>query len=179
MKRKAKAKRASKKVVRKVAKKVQAIPVGYNAVTLYLAIQGAAQVIEFYKKVFGAKELMRMPGPAGKLGHVEIKVGDSRVMLADERGRWLLGPHPEARSEYRLRTRERSFRIDRYFVDTNGVKWVVDYKTSEHEGGGLEGFLDQQRERYASQLDGYAQALGGARRGLYFPLQRGWREWSD
>ena len=80
MKRKAKAKKATKKV----AKKVQPIPAGYNVVTPYLAIQGAAAAIEFYKKVFGAKELMRMPGPQGKLGHVEIKVGDSKVMLADE-----------------------------------------------------------------------------------------------
>jgi len=92
MKRKAKAKKVSKKVskkavkkaVKKVAKKVQAIPKGYNAVTPYLAIQGAAAAIDFYKKVFGAMELMRMPGPAGKLGHVEIRVGDSKVMLADE-----------------------------------------------------------------------------------------------
>ena len=76
MKRKTKAK--------KPAKKVQPIPAGYNVVTPYLAIQGAAAAIEFYKKVFGAKELMRMPGPQGKLGHVEIKVGDSKVMLADE-----------------------------------------------------------------------------------------------
>jgi len=53
----------------------------------------------------------------------------------------------------------------------------VDYKTSEHEGGGLEAFLDLQRARYATQLDGYAEALGGASRGLYFPLQKGWREW--
>ncbi|MDH5211290.1 MAG: VOC family protein [Betaproteobacteria bacterium] len=85
MKRKAKAKKVSKKVVKKVAKKkVQAIPKGYSSVTPYLAIQGAAQAIDFYKKVFGALELMRMPGPQGKLGHVEINVGDSKIMLADE-----------------------------------------------------------------------------------------------
>ncbi len=96
--------------------------------------------------------------------------------LSDERGRWLLGPHPVAHNEHRLRNRERSFRIDRYFEDEKGAKWVVDYKTSEHEGGGIEAFLDEQRERYAAQLDGYAEAVGGARRGLYFPLQRGWRE---
>lgn len=82
---KRKAKKVSKKVVRKAAKKkVRAIPKGYSSVTPYLAIQGAAQAIDFYKKVFGALELMRMPGPQGKLGHVEIKVGDSRIMLADE-----------------------------------------------------------------------------------------------
>ena len=84
MKRKAKAKKVAKKVSKKFVKKVQAIPKGYNSITPYLAIRGAAEAIEFYKKAFGAMELMRMPGPAGKLGHVEIKVGDSKVMLADE-----------------------------------------------------------------------------------------------
>ncbi|MDA8108476.1 MAG: UvrD-helicase domain-containing protein [Betaproteobacteria bacterium] len=97
--------------------------------------------------------------------------------LADERGRWLLGPHPVARSEYRLRSRLRSLRIDRYIEDARGVKWIVDYKLSEHEGGGIEAFLDAQRERYSAQLDRYSEAVGGARRGLYFPLHRGWREW--
>jgi PhnB protein len=65
-------------------KKVQPIPAGYSAITPYLSIRGAAQAIEFYKKAFGAKEIMRMPGPDGKLGHAEIKIGDSRVMLSDE-----------------------------------------------------------------------------------------------
>jgi ATP-dependent exoDNAse (exonuclease V) beta subunit len=97
--------------------------------------------------------------------------------LADERGRWLLGPHPVAHNEYRLRNGVRSFRIDRYIEDDKGTKWVADYKTSEHEGGGIEAFLDQQRERYAAQLDGYAEAVGGARRGIYFPLHKGWRDW--
>jgi hypothetical protein len=97
--------------------------------------------------------------------------------LADERGRWVLGPHPKARNEYRLRNRERSFRIDRHFEDDKGRKWVVDYKTSVHEGAGVEVFLDLQQERYAAQLEAYADALGGAAKGLYFPLQKGWREW--
>jgi hypothetical protein len=97
--------------------------------------------------------------------------------LSDERGRWALGPHPVSRTEHRLRNRERSFRIDRYFEDAKGKKWVVDYKTSVHEGAGVEVFLDLQQERYAAQLDAYAQALGADGRGLYFPLQKGWREW--
>jgi len=97
--------------------------------------------------------------------------------ITDERGRWLLGPHPVARNEYRLRNRERSFRIDRYIEDAQGTKWVADYKLSEHEGAGVEAFLDEQRERYAAQLDAYAEALGGASRGLYFPLHKGWRSW--
>jgi len=124
-------------------------------------------------------DLQRRGVAPGDLEHAAgIVISALKNALADERGRWVLGPHPSARNEYRLRTRERSFRIDRFFVDTDGVKWVVDYKTSAHEGGGLEAFLDQQRLRYAAQLDAYAAALGGTKRGLYFPLQRGWREWS-
>ena len=68
----------------KKKKKVSPIPKGYAVLTPYLAIQGAAQAIEFYKKAFGAKERMRMPGPDGKIGHAELLIGGSVVMLADE-----------------------------------------------------------------------------------------------
>jgi len=64
--------------------KIKPIPKGYHAVTPYLSVQGAAGAIAFYKKVFGAKEIMRMLGPGGTIGHAEIQVGDSRIMLADE-----------------------------------------------------------------------------------------------
>lgn len=60
------------------------IPEGYHTATPYLIIKGAADAIEFYKKAFGATELMRMPMPGGKIGHAEIKIGDSPIMLADE-----------------------------------------------------------------------------------------------
>jgi ATP-dependent exoDNAse (exonuclease V) beta subunit len=100
-----------------------------------------------------------------------------RQALADDRGRWILGPHPVALNERRLRSPGRSFRIDRYIEDAKGGKWVVDYKTSEHKGGGVDAFLDAERARYAAQLDHYAAAVGGAQRGLYFPLLRGWRAW--
>lgn len=63
---------------------VPPIPNGYHTVTPYLYIKGAAQAIEYYKKAFGAVETMRMDMPGGKLGHAEIKIGDSAVMLADE-----------------------------------------------------------------------------------------------
>jgi PhnB protein len=59
-------------------------PKGYHAVTPYLIIKGAAQAIEYYKKVFGATELFRMDGPDGKVGHAELQIGDSHIMLADE-----------------------------------------------------------------------------------------------
>jgi PhnB protein len=67
-----------------MAGRVKPIPEGYNAVTPYLIVDGAAAAIEFYKKIFGAKEVMRMPAPGGRIGHAEVKIGDSVVMLADE-----------------------------------------------------------------------------------------------
>src|SRR6266705_1874884 len=61
---------------------VQAIPSGYAGVTPYLIIKGAAKALEFYKKAFGATEIMRIPVPEGKVGHAEIKMGDASIMLA-------------------------------------------------------------------------------------------------
>jgi PhnB protein len=63
---------------------VNPIPEGYHAVTPYLICKGAAAAIEYYKKVFGATELLRHGGPDGSIGHAEIRIGDSVVMLADE-----------------------------------------------------------------------------------------------
>ena len=64
--------------------KVSYIPKDYNTITPYLIIRGAAKAIDYYKKVFGATELFRMDGPDGKVGHAELKIGNSHVMLADE-----------------------------------------------------------------------------------------------
>ena len=64
--------------------KVKAIPEGYHTITPYLSIKGAADAIEFYKRAFGAKEVMRLAQPDGRIGHAELQLGDSRVMLADE-----------------------------------------------------------------------------------------------
>jgi ATP-dependent helicase/nuclease subunit A len=97
--------------------------------------------------------------------------------ISDERGRWILGPHPESRTEYRIRTPQGRLVIDRLIREANGTRWVVDYKTGRREGANVESFLDAEQLRYAAQLDAYAQALGGASRGLYFPLHRGWRNW--
>ncbi len=63
---------------------VKPIPEGYHSVTPYLIVKGAADAIEFYKKAFAATEVMRFEGPGGALGHAEIRIGDSPVMLADE-----------------------------------------------------------------------------------------------
>jgi len=104
--------------------------------------------------------------------------------LDDTRGKWLLGPQNEARNEYRLSAlvegERRNLVIDRTFMDADGQLWIVDYKTSVHEGAGLDAFLDRERARYAVQLERYARALANdarARLGLYFPLMSGWRDW--
>ena len=67
-----------------MAIKVKPIPDGYHSITPYLVIKGAAAAIDFYKQAFGATEIMRMPQPDGRVGHAELKFGDSVVMLADE-----------------------------------------------------------------------------------------------
>jgi PhnB protein len=63
---------------------VRPIPEGYSTVTPYLIVTGAADAIDFYKKVFGASELMRFDQPDGKIAHAEIQIGDTKIMLADE-----------------------------------------------------------------------------------------------
>ncbi len=65
--------------------KVKPIPAGYHSITPYLVIKGAAKAIEFYKQVFGATEVMRMADPSSnRIGHAELKIGDTTIMLADE-----------------------------------------------------------------------------------------------
>ena len=88
------AKMKSRAKPRAKARKVMPIPRGYHSVTPYLSVRGAAAAIEFYKKVFGAKEKMRMPDGA-RSGHAEIVIGESHVMLADEYPeRNILAPQP-------------------------------------------------------------------------------------
>lgn len=63
---------------------VKPIPDGYHTITPYICVNDAANAIEFYKKAFGATELMRLADPSGRIGHAEVKIGDSHLMLADE-----------------------------------------------------------------------------------------------
>jgi PhnB protein len=83
------AKKAAPKAKRAAAAKPRRseVPEGYSSVTAYLIAQDAAGAIEYYKLVFGAEEELRMPSPGGRVGHAELKIGDSKIMLADE--------HPE------------------------------------------------------------------------------------
>ena len=64
------------------------IPSGYHSITPYLVVQGALEAIEFYKKAFGAIEVLRLRLPNGQLGHAELKIGDSPIMLSDEAPEW-------------------------------------------------------------------------------------------
>ncbi|HET8551755.1 MAG TPA: UvrD-helicase domain-containing protein [Gammaproteobacteria bacterium] len=108
--------------------------------------------------------------------------------LGDEHGRWLLAAHDHARSECALSGivdgRRVSGVIDRTFLDDQGVRWIVDYKTGGHEGGDVEAFLARERERYAPQLGLYARLLAARenrpqRVGLYFPVLGRWVEVSE
>jgi ATP-dependent helicase/nuclease subunit A len=105
--------------------------------------------------------------------------------LADRHGRWVLAPHEEARSELKLTLRAGAtlehVRLDRTFV-ADGKRWIVDFKTSEHEGGDLSAFLDSEVARYAPQLERYALAVAAGdprpvQLGLYCPLLGELRAW--
>ncbi len=128
------------------------------------------------------------------LGQAEVDQAAADVeqallgLVADERGRWTLDAHEKAQSEYALSgvlngNRVEHFKLDRTFVDEDGTRWIIDYKTARHEGSDREGFLDNEKIRYKDQLDDYARLFHRLqpdhpiRVGLYFPLLRGWREW--
>ena len=129
---------------------VKPVPDGYPRVTPYLAVAGASDAIDFYSKVFGATERMRMAGPDGKVGHAELELGDSLIMLADEypdmghRGPKAIGGTPVTISIYvedvddvfapalkegaaELRPVENQFYGDRagQFEDPFGHRWSV------------------------------------------------------
>ncbi len=130
-------------------------------------------------------ELAAQGAEEGELAAAAERVARALMhALEDARGRWLLGPQREARSEYRLSAvvdgERRHLVIDRMFVDAQGGRWIVDYKAGSHEGAEADAFLDRERLRHRAQLERYARALGAhgpAALGLYFPLVPGWREW--
>ncbi len=131
--------------------------------------------------------------PAERLQEAATRVVEALAAVhRDPRGRWILQKSREDVREHALSGRVRGggrsqgevVRVvfDRSFVDDQGIRWVIDYKTSQHSGGGLEEFLDREVERYRPQLQRYAvlaARLGPepVRLGLYFPLMRAWREW--
>ena len=130
-----------------------------------------------------SSELARRGVPPDEIDRAASRVLDALTRsLADEKGRWILSSHADARCEYRIRVASpegvRLLVIDRMFTD-GARRWIVDYKTSTHQGGDLEGFLDTEKLRYSAQMARYAPALAGmpGSMGLYFPAIGGWREW--
>jgi ATP-dependent exoDNAse (exonuclease V) beta subunit len=133
------------------------------------------------------RDLRRLGVPETELEGATARVTAAlSAAVADERARWLFAPHAEAHSELRLTGLVGGdlidIAIDRTFVDGDGLRWIVDYKTGVHEGADPEGFLDNERERYRAQLERYAVLVARfdarpIRLALYFPLMRGWREW--
>ena len=123
--------------------------------------------------------------PSGELESLADDVGLAlRNTLEDDRGRWTLEAHEDAASELPLSLQEdgrtRSLILDRSFVH-EGERWIVDYKTSRHEGGDLEGFLDEEERRHAPQLERYRLAMQAResrpiRTALYFPWHGAFRE---
>ena len=107
--------------------------------------------------------------------------------LQDERGQWIVSKdHQQARNEYALTGivdgEMMNVILDRTFMDGKGTRWIIDYKTGGHEGGGLEAFLDNEQVRYQDQLERYAKLMAQLedrpiRLALYFPQLGGWREW--
>jgi ATP-dependent exoDNAse (exonuclease V) beta subunit len=123
----------------------------------------------------------------GEVGMTLERVTDALArMQRSPRARWILANHREARSEYAISGVDGAEivrgKVDRTFIDANGVRWIIDFKTSEHEGGSLDEFLDEQQRRYRDQLGRYARLLTPlgqpVRVGLYFPLLDEWREWT-
>lgn len=106
----------------------------------------------------------------------------------DERGKWILSKeHGKQKNEYAVTglfdNKLTNAILDRTFVDKEGVRWIIDYKTSRHEGKDIDAFLDQEQERYQEQLEKYAYLMkqlgeNNIKLGLYFPLLKGWREWA-
>jgi ATP-dependent exoDNAse (exonuclease V) beta subunit len=154
-------------------------------------LQGwSAQRIANMGDIF-SNELAERGVEAAQLAAASERVAKAlATALDDPRGRWLLGPQRDARNEYRLTAlidgERRRLVIDRTFTDAEGKRWIVDYKTGVREGADVEGFMQQEQERYRAQLERYARALtqgaltqgAPAMLGLYFPPLAGWREWS-
>ena len=123
-----------------------------------------------------------------KLAPASDKVAQAvDTLLQSPRGRWLFDPaHRRARSELPLSAvvdgEVINVILDRTFIDVDGVRWIVDFKTSEHLEADLSGFLDIQVERYQPQLSRYAEVMsllepGEIKLALYFPIHDAWREW--
>lgn len=143
------------------------------------AIRGNAAAFRRELELLGV-ERAELPAAAARV------IAALSAAIEDQHGRWVLAKHDHARSELRVTVaagdRLEHLRIDRTFV-ADGVRWIIDFKTSAHEGGDVQTFLDSEVERYRAQLERYASALAAidarpVKLGLYFPLLKTLRTWA-
>jgi len=132
-------------------------------------------------------ELLRLGVPAEeKKAATEQVLKSISKTIASSRGRWILSPHNEARSEWAVGgvvgQNLVSGTVDRFFRDENGMCWIIDFKSGKHEGTSLASFLANEKVRYQPQLEQYAAVISRLvdapiSLGLYFPLYDEWLEW--
>jgi len=174
----------------------EAAPVG-NA--LHAALQHIADVgiehwsdADLQRELEGITRMLIAEGLSGGL----LKAASQRCadglqrVLASEKGQWILShQHQDAHSEWALSLENDGFVshniIDRSFIDEQGIRWIIDYKTASHEGGSLDEFLREERKRHASQLQRYSSILKNMepdreiKTALYFPMLDAWVEDDD
>jgi hypothetical protein len=161
---------------------------------VHAALESYAAVSELPTKAaieaerdFYIYQLRRHGVPEGDLPRATSIVIEALTRtVSSARGRWIFAAeHHDARSEWALTGiaagRLTNVVIDRTFIDSGGTRWVIDFKTSRHEGGGLDAFLEQEMARYRAQLETYVALARGidttpVRAGLYFPLLDVFRE---
>ena len=134
------------------------------------------------------QELIRSGAAGESVKDAAARIQEALIhAVTDDRGRWVLSRHTDGANEYALTGMTDggivNIVMDRTFIDENGARWIIDYKTGTHGGGSMDEFLDHEKERYKEQLETYAALIRAKedreiRLGLYFPLINGWREWA-
>lgn len=159
---------------------------------LYRLAEGAgdSSVLRGHHMIGTYRSMLRGLGvPQPEVDQAADRVNEAiHRVCADARAQWILsGAHAEAHSEYALTGLHQGelirVVIDRTFVDEHDTRWIVDFKTSSHEGADIDDFLDREVQRYREQLELYAVMMKARdarpiRLALYFPLMTGWREWT-
>ncbi|MCF7821585.1 MAG: PD-(D/E)XK nuclease family protein, partial [Mariprofundaceae bacterium] len=171
----------------------EAAPVGnaLHAILQQVAEQGVEkwEAADTERTVTAMRRMLVGEGLSGEMLESALKRCKAGLekTLTSKMGTWILsGEHEDAHCEWEIWFKQDGLSkqrfIDRSFIDHDGTRWIVDYKTASHEGGNLEQFLDSEQQRHSRQLEGYRELLQKmdpkrpVRMGLYFPVVDGWRE---
>jgi len=164
--------------------------------TIHLILQQIANLgIDWWQKQNSSHKLTYIQNRLRQIGMHESHLGASTKIidkalantLSDSRGQWMLSQHTDSRSEapftLLIEGKPKNLVVDRTFIDSDGVRWIIDYKATEYPEADLENFLTAQQKKYENQLWEYHLAFKEMeqrpiRVGLYFPLIPAWREWS-